>query len=190
MDVRLMSRVENWVDLLGDMVSYGKHLFTLKNFFILIQEKKIFFIACRERGRQRGREKEKQQSVAFCTRLDWGSDPPPKYVPWPGIKPTMLQLQDNAPTNGATLARAASVHPYKTLANCFPKWWTTLHPYQKCMSSTYFIFLTALGLTGFLMLAILMVSYCGLNLHLPNDYRCWISFMCTVAVHISSLLKV
>ena len=42
----------------------------------------------RERESEREREKrEKHWLVAFHRWPDWGSNPHPRYVPWPGIKP-------------------------------------------------------------------------------------------------------
>ena len=40
--------------------------------------------------------------------LDWGSNPQARYAPHPGIKPATFQLWDDAPTNGATPARAVN----------------------------------------------------------------------------------
>ena len=42
------------------------------------------FIDFGEKGREREREK---QSVASCTRPNWGLNLQPRYVSWPGIEP-------------------------------------------------------------------------------------------------------
>ena len=34
-----------------------------------------------------------------------------------------------------------------------------------------------------------VVSHCGFDLHFPNSWRCWASFMCSLAICISSLEK-
>ena len=49
---------------------------------------------------------EKHQLVAswMCPDQEW--NPSLRYVPWLGIKPTTFQLQDDAPTNWATLTTA------------------------------------------------------------------------------------
>ena len=59
-----------------------------QSIFFLSSPKGIFFIAFMERGKKRGREREKHQCF------------------WPGIKPTTLWLWNDAPTNWATLVKA------------------------------------------------------------------------------------
>ena len=44
--------------------------------------------------------------IASCLRLDWGLNLQPRQVLRQGIEPTTIRLQDNSPTNLATLAMA------------------------------------------------------------------------------------
>ena len=60
----------------------------------------------RERGREEEREGEKHRSLASHMRPYWGPNPQRRYVLWLEIKPATFSLQDDAPTNWATLARA------------------------------------------------------------------------------------
>ena len=60
--------------------------------------------------------------IEECMYPDWGSNPQPRCVPWPGIKSSTSRLQDNVPTNWATLARARGVLNNKLMLNfikCF-----------------------------------------------------------------------
>ena len=45
------------------------------------------FIKFRGRKGEGGRERENHRLVAFHRHPDQGSNPPPRYVPWPGIEP-------------------------------------------------------------------------------------------------------
>ena len=68
----------------------------------------------KEEGKEEGERKgerymdvrEKHQLIVSYTFSDWGSNPQPRHVPWPGIEPSTFQLKDDAPTNWATLSRA------------------------------------------------------------------------------------
>ena len=71
---------------------------------------KNVFIDFRERGREGEREwnisvREKHLLVASHTHPDQGSNPA-TCVPWPELKPYTSGVQDDAPANWATLARA------------------------------------------------------------------------------------
>ena len=64
----------------------------------------------REERREEGRERninarEKHWLITSCERLDWGSDPQPRYVPWSGIKHVTFPLLEDTPTNWTTPAR-------------------------------------------------------------------------------------
>ena len=57
----------------------------------------------REEGREEGGERnidvrEKHHVVASCRCSDWGSNPQSRHVPWLGIKPATVQLQELRPT--------------------------------------------------------------------------------------------
>ena len=67
----------------------------------------FFSLLFREEGRKRNTDgREKHQSIATLMHPDWGWNLQPGHVPWWGIKPTTFWLQDDAPTNWATHARA------------------------------------------------------------------------------------
>ena len=50
----------------------------------------------RERGREGEREWKKHRLVAFCTRPDWGLNPQPMHVLWPGIEPWPFSVWNGA----------------------------------------------------------------------------------------------
>ena len=55
-----------------------------------------FFTAFRERKREISMW-DRRRSAAFHMCLAQGSNPQPKHVPWPGIKPATLWLQEDTP---------------------------------------------------------------------------------------------
>ena len=72
------------------------------HWFFCLWIKIVYFNLERERGRERNIDtREKHQLGAHCTCLNWGLNPWPRYVSWPGIKPTAFQLWDDTPTNWA-----------------------------------------------------------------------------------------
>ena len=96
--------------LLHDLVSLVLLLIYL---FIFILTQWHFFVTLRQRKGERKGEKhpwEREASIQLppSTHLDQGSNLQPRHVPWWGIKPSTLQLQDT-PTNWATLARAVPI---------------------------------------------------------------------------------
>ena len=83
----------------------------------------IFFIAFRERGREREKYQCDRETSIGClpdtprprillaltqdlTCLDQGSNWQPGHVPWPGTEPTSFQWWGDTPTTWVTLARA------------------------------------------------------------------------------------
>ena len=76
-----------------------RHVCELTIFFFSILTGGHFFIAFRERGRKRGREREKHRSVASHASPDWGSKPQPRCVHHLETEPETLQLQNDTPTN-------------------------------------------------------------------------------------------
>ena len=71
-----------------------------------IHPRTCFLILKREKGRGRER-KEKYQLVSSPLCPDWGQNPQPKHVPIPESNLWPSGLQANAPTDWATLSRAA-----------------------------------------------------------------------------------
>ena len=63
----------------------------------------------RERGRETSMWERNHRSVASCTCPNWGLNPQPRHIPWPGIEPATFRFAGWHPTNWATLTRAASL---------------------------------------------------------------------------------
>ena len=89
-------------------------LLILEKYFYLSSPEDMFIDLKRGEGREKRRDRninvrEKHQSVASCTHLGEGLNLQPQHILWLGIEPVILQLQDDAPTRRATLARARTI---------------------------------------------------------------------------------
>ena len=63
------------------------------------------FLLILERDEWREREREKHQSVASCTCPDQGANPEPRYMPLPGMEPTMCLVP-------GTMLQPTELHEY------------------------------------------------------------------------------
>ena len=124
----------------------------------------------RERGREEEREGEKHRWLASHMRPYWGPNPQRRYVLWLEIKPATFSLQDDAPTNWATLARAE--------AYCLNVQWNVakfiyMHTYRVvclfCIVISHLYFLLC-GLLIFVPFSISLLRWCLLFLLVFSIY--------------------
>ena len=70
----------------------------------------------REKERERNSDvREKHWLAAFCTHSNQAPKPPPRHVPWLGIKPVTFRLAGHCPINWATQAGMGNVDVLKKL---------------------------------------------------------------------------
>ena len=86
------------------------HFYEVDSFFLFVLTWEQFFIAFGEKGRKGVMEREKNIDVREKHWLSASHTIPDPgwYAPRLGIEPATFRLQDNAPTNWATLSRANS----------------------------------------------------------------------------------
>ena len=77
------------------------------NLFFRNPHPRIFFTGFRKRRREK---REKRWSVASYMHPNWGSNPQPRYVPWPGIKPTTFWCIGRCSNQLSYQAKAAAHH--------------------------------------------------------------------------------
>ena len=108
--ILMMPTVRIIIRRINELIWKNKYKLSFNYWELSFFFKNIFFLLLiLEKGKKRERNvhvREKHQSVASCTRPDWGLNPHPRHVPWLGIKPTTFWFVGRHPTNWATLARA------------------------------------------------------------------------------------